>query len=137
MRPDLLATSPRCTEAEGAEQGMAPDSAGSGADRAELAILNLLAACWPGREHFHTGPGFRSRESRMFPDDNRRACDNQGGAGEIRPEGPSRKPRRADPNGKFLVEEMLNAERHDGQGEKVSPDSEERKRCFALRSEER
>src|SRR5712664_1604783 len=63
LRPGSLATSPRCTEAEGAEQGMAPDSAGSGADRAEPAILNLLAACWPGREHFHTGPGFRSRWS--------------------------------------------------------------------------
>lgn len=73
-----------------------------------------------------------SRESRMFPDDHRRARDNQGSAGEIRPEGPSRKPRRTDPNGKFLVDEMLNAERHDGQGEKISPDSEERNRRFAL-----
>jgi hypothetical protein len=63
-----------------------------------------------------------SRESRVFPDDNRPAYNKQGSACEIGPKWPSRKPRRADPNGKFLVDEMLNAEHQDGQGKKISPD---------------
>ena len=73
-----------------------------------------------------------SRQPRLPPDDNRRARDNQRRAGEICPEGPHRKPGRADPDRKSLDDEMLNAERHHSRPEEIGPKFEERISRFAL-----
>ena len=71
-------------------------------------------------------------DSRLFPEDDCCANGYEDDAGQIGPEGPSRKKWRAQTGSEMGIDEMLNPKSHKRQGKEISPQFKERICLFVL-----